>query len=164
MPIFLTNNFQQVQGRHTRELGGARSGWSTQGGELGLREVGEGAGQGYGSSFCRDWGALKDLGQGSKGILCDMASSLGLQGPDFAGSFPGSPDGGPRVGIARSELRRTGAMLSHLKVKRMLVESCWGGLWTAAGRGQDRALLTSHVTGLRAQLDHPGCSYLDILH
>lgn len=42
MLTFLTNNFQQVQGRHTGELGGARSGWSTQGGESGLREVGEG--------------------------------------------------------------------------------------------------------------------------
>lgn len=95
---------------------------------LGAEGGGRGAGQGHGSSFCRDWGAVKDLGQGSKGILCDVASSLGLQGPDFAGSFPGSPDGGPRVGIACSELRRTGAMVSHLKVKRLLVESCWGGL------------------------------------
>lgn len=50
MPIFLTNNFQQVQDGHTRELGGARSGWSTQGGDLGLREVGGGRG--------RDMGAL----------------------------------------------------------------------------------------------------------
>lgn len=52
MLTFLTNNFQQVQGRHTRELGGARSGWSTQGGESGLREVGEGVGQRRESSFC----------------------------------------------------------------------------------------------------------------
>ena len=52
----------------------------------------------------------------------------GLQGPDFAGSFLGSPDGGPSMGIARSELRRTGAMVSHLKVKQLLVESCRGGL------------------------------------
>ena len=67
---------------------------------------------------------MKDLGQGSEGILCDVASSLGLQGPHFAGSFPGSSDGGPRVGIAGSELWRTGAMVSHLKVKRLLAESC----------------------------------------
>lgn len=67
---------------------------------------------------------MKDLGQRSEGILCDVDSSLGLQGPHFAGSFPGSPDGGPRVGIAVCELRRTGAMVSHLKVKWLLAESC----------------------------------------
>lgn len=88
MPIRLSCDCRQMQGRHPRELGGAQSGWSTQGEESREREVGEVGGAGM-------WGALearcgssdgagkpwKDLGHGSEGILFALwASSFGLQG------------------------------------------------------------------------------------
>ena len=52
MPIFLSCDCHQMQGRHPRELGGAQSGWSTQGEESEEREVGEAGGAGM-------WGALE---------------------------------------------------------------------------------------------------------
>lgn len=53
---------------------------------------------------------------------------FGLQGPDFAGSFLGSPDGAPAWGLLALELQRTGSE------DELTSQSEWL-LWSPAGGG-----------------------------